>query len=67
MDKMCKTIIRLVRDQGNQQLINIPGDVARHLGLKGGDAVVFQILETGFVVMSKVKPVDFDKVIGRKV
>lgn len=67
MDKLGKTIIRLVRDQGNQQLINIPGDVSRELDLKGGDAVVFQIVGSGFVVMSKVKPVEFEKFVARKV
>ena len=64
---MCKTIIRIVRNQKSQLVINIPGDVARAMEIKGGDALVFEIIGDGYTVMSKVQPAAFKKYIGKKV
>jgi bifunctional DNA-binding transcriptional regulator/antitoxin component of YhaV-PrlF toxin-antitoxin module len=64
MDKVLKSIIRLVRNQKNQQVINIPADVKNCLGLKGGDAVGFIIFESGRVLLVRVDPVDLIKHIG---
>lgn len=64
---MGKTQIRIVRNQKSQLVINIPGDVVRHLNLKGGDALLFECLETKHAVISRIIPDEFKQAIGRKV
>jgi AbrB family looped-hinge helix DNA binding protein len=64
VDKVLKSIIRLVRTQKNQQVINIPAEVKNTLGLKGGDAVGFVIFEGGQVLLVRVDPTEFIKHIG---
>lgn len=67
MTKVLKTIVRMVRNQKNQQVINIPADVRKTLNLNGGDAIAFIILESGGVALVKVDPTELTKHIGWKV
>ena len=67
MGKVLKTIVRLVRNQKSQQVINIPTEVRSTLGLKVGDAVAFIILDTGGVALVRVDPLELSKHIGWKV
>lgn len=67
MSKVLKTIVRQVRTQKNQQVINIPGDVRKTLNLNGGDSIAFIILDTGGVALVRVDPTELTKHIGWKV
>lgn len=67
MGKIVKSVIRMVRNQKNQQVINIPAEVRDCLKLNGGDAVAYIILESGAVVLTKVEPRELMKHIGQGV
>lgn len=67
VDKVLKSIIRMVRNQKNQQVINIPPEVRDLWKLKGGDAVAYIILKGGQVLLAKVDPAELVKHIGQEV
>jgi hypothetical protein len=64
---LSKMIVRTVREQHGQRLVNIPLDIQRHLSVEAGDMVGFERVEGGFVVMTKIEPPVIHNVIGRRV
>jgi len=65
--KIASTMIRLVRKQKEQSIINIPSGVAEHLGIKPGDGIMFELVDGGFVAISKVTGKSITDAIGKKV
>ncbi len=65
--KIVYTMIRLVRKQKEQSIVNLPSGVLGHLGISPGDGINFELVDGGFVAMSKVTAKSITDSIGKKV
>ncbi len=56
----CGYIVRKVREEGNQRVVNIPQRICTHLELGGGNYVYFEVHEGGIVTLAKFAPAELD-------
>lgn len=53
-------IVRKVREEGNQRVVNIPQRICSHLKLGGGEYVYFKVHENGVVTLAKFSVPELD-------